>query len=97
VFDNAESICASTICACKDFHLWDVTFLTPDGLKITTSDIYKFVRDNPFLFNAEDLVVKATPQHKWCNADSGLHELALGRLDSWKGWQIFTYPKTFKA
>lgn len=100
VFHASESICADADCPCAGFHLWEVALQAPCGTIYRTSDVAKFVRDHPHLFEPDDIKERHMPSdgatEYWTKADRGLYTLTCGRSNSWKGWTVCTFPKTFR-
>jgi len=98
VFDGAESVCAVEGCDCNGFHLWSVVLSDPFGGRHVVSNIQGFVRrDHPELFEDGDAEIKFCPQGgDYTRADRALMKLVDGQLENWKGWEVFTFPKTFR-
>ena len=103
--DKAECVCAHAGCKCRSFFLWEVSFYGPDGKKYTTSDVAKFVRDNPDLFTDDERRIRfyrriahaATfgRKAKACTAETGLSSLTTGVANEWHGWTLAHFPKTY--
>lgn len=85
VFAEGESVCSVEGCECKGFHLWEVFLQDPFGDRHMVSNITKFVRDNPDLFDSEDCVVRGLPcGETFTRADRGLMKIAERHCEAWK-------------
>ncbi|MBK1818243.1 hypothetical protein JIN84_21655 [Luteolibacter yonseiensis] len=70
---------------------WYLT--SPEGAQHTAHNLCHFVRKNPRLFAAEDVVWKRRKAEKGlgsanCKATAGLSNVRQGRTRSWKGWSL---------
>jgi hypothetical protein len=104
ILEGSETICAHHGCTCKQFYLWSVDFRSPSGKVYTVPDIAKFVRDNWELFGVADAeltkcassVYRLNKSGMYSRAEDALTKLGCRYIDSWKGWTVFTFPKTFR-
>lgn len=101
IFDPPSSICAQADCKCHEYIRWVVYFFCPIGEIRVVSNVSEFVRDNDYLFEWADTVEKHSPSaaretQKFTNASLQLSHLAEGYIQSWKGWTVMTYPKTYE-
>lgn len=106
IFDGPDSICANEGCQCPGFYLWEVKFYDPYGVKHTITNVAQFVQTNKSLFLCEDVELRTYPRyergelttqnHYWSRAERGLESVMHHNTESWKGWTIAQFPKTYK-
>jgi hypothetical protein len=76
----------------------DWTLMGPDDRLHRVHNLYQFVRDNPGLFMADDVVWKRTGGKRgtggeYCNATAGILNIKGGKAKSWKGWRLLPAEK----
>ncbi len=65
--------------------------IAPDGRHFMVVNLHHFVRENPELFNEEDVVWRA--DGKYCAAVGGLRQAPITKKGEWKGWSVKKYEK----
>lgn len=108
-FDGDESICAEEGCQCARFHLWEAVIESPhlgrERFKVTC--VEAFVRQHAELFLPEDAELRLVNRGRdggasdfkthWTRAGSGLRSIIERVCESWKGWTVVTFPKTYRS
>lgn len=102
IVEHLETICAHAGCKCNQFFLWEVHLLDPMGNLHIICDVDKFVRDRDDLFTTEEREIHGIKtkngnrsENSYTRAGSGLSKLTQKQQDSWHGWTIARYPKTY--
>lgn len=77
----------------ENVHAKQWVLISPDDRVFRARNLNQFIRDNPDLFAAEDVIWKRTGGKRgtggeWCNASAGLGNVRAGRSQTWKGWSL---------
>jgi hypothetical protein len=95
LFDGDESVCMREGCRCVCFHLWEVTLCDPFGKTHKVHDVAKFVRESGLFSDDELILMRRHGVPHITRAEIGISSLIQAEANSWHGWELVTFPKTY--